>query len=68
MADPSAARRDRLPLLVILLVTAAIYAPSAWNGFTYDDAFYVQADTSTGPNVMVRQLHGIGDYFRRPYG
>ncbi|MBN2489797.1 MAG: DUF1736 domain-containing protein [Planctomycetes bacterium] len=68
MPDASAARRDRVPLAAILLLTAAIYAPSAWNGFTYDDAFYVQAETTGGPNVMVRELQPLGDYFRRPYG
>ncbi len=66
--DPPAGGSDRFLLLLILVVCAGIYAPAAWNGFTYDDRLYVMAQTPEGPNVMVQDLKPFSEYFKRPYG
>ncbi|MCB9870346.1 MAG: tetratricopeptide repeat protein [Planctomycetes bacterium] len=71
MTEPTSALRTPPPwwvLYVILACTAAVYAPSLGNGFTYDDATFVKAETASGTNVMVAELHPIRDYFARPYG
>jgi len=53
---------------LILLLTAALYAPSLRNGFTYDDP-YVAASThpSGRPNPMVAEPRPLFDYFRAHY-
>jgi len=62
------ARRAWPWLLPVLALTAAVYAPAAWNDFVYDDQQYVKAETKLGPNVLVREVRPIAEYFRRPYG
>jgi hypothetical protein len=53
---------------LILALTAALYAPSLRNGFTYDDA-YVAASThpSGQPNPLIAESQPLLEYFRSHY-
>ena len=56
-------------LSVIVLVTFGVYSRSLWNGYTYDDAVFVQAPTSQGQsNHMVGELQPLSRYFTSVYG
>jgi hypothetical protein len=61
-------RRAARALGMVLLATAALYAPSLRNGFTYDDP-YVAASThpSGRPNAMIAELQPLTAYFRAHY-
>ena len=61
-------RRAARALGLILLVTAALYAPSLRNGFTYDDEYIAAATHPSGqPNAMIAELRPLTEYFRAHY-
>ena len=52
----------------ILLLTAAVYAPSLRNGFTYDDRYVAKAESSASrPNRLVSELRPLPEYFLSHY-
>ncbi len=58
-------------LLLVLVLSAAVFAPAVHNDFTYDDAVYAKVETELqGINVMVRDYPKLSlwDYFSRPMG
>ena len=55
-----------LPL--VLAVTAAVYLPCLDNDFTYDDRYYVRAESPEGRNAMVAEIQPLADYFDKPMG
>jgi tetratricopeptide (TPR) repeat protein len=62
-------RRAFIWLAAIVLVTFGVYARSLWNGYTYDDAVFVQAPTTQGQtNYMVAELQPLPRYFTSYYG
>lgn len=54
---------------VVVLITLGVYSRSLWNGYTYDDAVFVQVPTSQGQsNYMVGELQPLSAYFTSFYG
>ncbi|HEY5657056.1 MAG TPA: hypothetical protein VIY27_04635, partial [Myxococcota bacterium] len=61
-------RRAARALGLILLLTAALYAPSLRNGFTYDDAYVAAAAHPSGrPNPLIAELRPLPEYFLAHY-
>ena len=67
MSSPDRPSRTGLWLALVLVVSFGAYAPALLNGFTFDDAVYVKAQTQAGvPNPMVAELRPLPEYFERP--
>jgi hypothetical protein len=61
-------RRAARALGLVLLATAALYAPSLRNGFTYDDPYIAASTHPSGrPNAMIAELQPVTAYFRAHY-
>ncbi|MDP6929839.1 MAG: tetratricopeptide repeat protein [Planctomycetota bacterium] len=60
--------RGGIWLLLILLVSVLVYAPSLENDFAMDDVLIGRSHYATGePNPMVSELRPLGEYFSRHY-
>ena len=67
MSSPDRPSRTGLWLALVLVLSFGAYAPALLNGFTFDDAVYVKAQTQAGvPNPMVAELRPLPEYFERP--
>ena len=56
-------------LLVIVLSTFGVYAPSFWNDYTYDDRVFVKVPSTTNQlNEMVGDVQPVTDYWGAWYG
>ena len=54
-------------LVLVILLSVGVFAPSLINGFTYDDPHYARTTTPTGDaNPMVAELQPFADYWRKP--
>ena len=67
MDNPASSKQTGFWLAIVLVLSFAAYAPALLNGFTFDDAFYVKAETPYGePHPMIAELQPVGDYFSKP--
>lgn len=62
------ARRSRRGLLLVLILTFAVFAPTLGNDFTNDDRYVALGMADSGqPNARVHELQPLGVYFGSHY-